>query len=46
MMLFGAPAHTEPRVVRKLSPARVLSVCLGRNQLPWENEHAGYKEGG
>lgn len=42
--LLAAPAHTEPRVVRDLSPARVLSVCIGRNQLPWENEHAGYKK--
>lgn len=27
MMLSGAPAHTEPRLVRELSPTRVSSVC-------------------
>lgn len=46
MTLCGAPAHAEPRLVRELSPTRVLSACIGKNQLPWENEHAGDKEGG
>lgn len=27
MTISGAPAHTEPRLVRELSPTRVLSVC-------------------
>lgn len=46
MMLCRAPAHTEPRPVRELSPTRVLSACIGKNQLPRENEHGGDKEGG
>lgn len=46
MMLCGAPAPTEPRLVRELSPRRVLSACTGENQLSWENKCAGEKEGG
>ncbi|CAN0195017.1 unnamed protein product [Bubo scandiacus] len=29
-----------------LSPRRVLSAGKGKNKLPWENEHAGDREGG
>lgn len=46
MKLCGPPAHPEPRLVRELSPMRVLSVCIGKKQLPWENESVGDKEGG
>ncbi|KAM9653305.1 TOG array regulator of axonemal microtubules protein 1 isoform 1-T1 [Morphnus guianensis] len=29
-----------------ISPRRVLSAGKGKNKLPWENEHAGDREGG
>lgn len=29
-----------------VSPRRVLSAGKGKNKLPWENEHAGEREGG